>query len=125
MTLAVDLDGTLSDYPMQLRNIMIAMQSAGHHVVVISGSGNNPPSGDTWDDKIKYLAGLGCADCFDDLIVVSGDVPAQKAKWCADNGVHTLIDNSVKNVKAAADSGVPLVLVPWLSRVKDESGKKP
>ena len=116
----VDIDGTVSDYPHLLCEVLCSMKAAGDvYVAIVSGASPNSPSGGTWADKAAYLNAQDFTKCWDELVVVSGDVPALKAKWCMDHSVSMAIDNSIPNAKALTDEGVPLVLVPWKSRTKD------
>ena len=115
-----DIDGTIDANPHHFCRIMCALKAQGDHVSVVSGSGNNPPSGNTFQDKCNYLCSLGVTECWDDLTVISGDIPAGKAKWAQENGCSVAFDNSKANAKALLAAGVPLVLVPWATRVDGE-----
>jgi hypothetical protein len=117
--IAVDIDGTIDSNPDQMRSIMSAMQQAGHHVVVLTGTSEPPATKADWDTKATYLRSLGCGSCWDQLVVIAhetGNLAAAKADWCVDNGVDLLIDNNKENAKQATKAGIPLVLVPWASR---------
>ena len=119
MRVAFDIDNTIDATPKQMQSMMSALKSAGHDVVILTGSDEFPLTQSTWDDKAHYLNTLGCGTCWDSMVVLShanGDTEDSKAKWCADNSVDVLIDNSKENAKAATAAGVPLVLVPWASR---------
>ena len=116
-----DIDGTIDADPHHFCRIMCALKAQGGNTIhVVSGSGNNPDSGNTWQEKANYLSSLGVTECWDTLTVVSGDVPTAKAKFCSDNGVSVAFDNSKANAKAILAAGTPLVLVPWATRLDGE-----
>jgi len=120
MKVAVDVDGTIDANPAQMRSIMSALMAAGQYVVILTGTGDGTATQTDWQNKVNYLNSLGCGECWNELVVVShtdDDLPDIKAKWCAANGVDVLIDNDKDNAKAATASGIPLVLVPWASRI--------
>ena len=120
MRIAVDIDGTIDANPDEMRSIMGSLMAAGHHVIVLTGTSDRVATQVDWDDKFDYLRSLGCGAVWDQLVVVphgKGEVADVKAQWCKDNGVDVMIDNDKGNAKAAIDAGVPLVLVPWASRV--------
>jgi hypothetical protein len=119
MKIALDLDNTIDAAPKQMQSLMSALKSTGHDVTVLTGSSSEPMTEQDWQDKANYLNGLGCGACWDSLVVLShanGDTADLKAKWCKDNSVDILIDNSKDNAKAATAAGIPLVLVPWATR---------
>lgn len=120
MKIAVDLDNTIDANPKEFQSLMSALQAAGHRVIVLTGNSNDSAIEQDWNDKCKYLTGLGCSSCWDQLTVLAhtnaGNISDEKAKWCTDNGVDILIDNSKENAKAATKAGIPLVLVPWATR---------
>jgi hypothetical protein len=120
MRVAVDIDGTLNAAPEQFVGLLSAIKGAGYRVSVVTGASDNPVTQQTFDDKANFLNELGLGQCYDDMTVISsvGDLAQKKAKWCVDQSVDILIDNSIPNAKAAVASGIPLVLVPWASRVK-------
>lgn len=120
MQIAVDIDGTVDAAPHQFERLLSALRAAGHYVIMLSGSGNHPPSGNSYKTKCNYLSGLGLAECWDELVIVTGDVAQLKAQWCQDNNIHVLIDNSKSNAEAASKAGVALVLVPWATRIAGE-----
>ena len=117
-TILCDIDGTISAAPLQFSNLLGALQEQGNYIAIVSGSNPDSPSGATWQDKANYLQAHGVTDCWDILVVVSGDIPAAKAQWCVDNGVSVAIDNNVQNAKAMVAANVPLVLVPWATKEK-------
>jgi hypothetical protein len=118
---ALDIDGTIAAAPQQMQELASSLQAAGHRVSVLTGCASDPLTQQDWDDKANYLNSLGCGSCYDDLTVIShgvkGGLAQAKAQWCASTGVDVLMDNSKDNAKAAAAAGVPLVLVPWATRV--------
>ena len=119
MKVAVDLDNTIDAAPKQLQSLMSGLLAAGHLVVVLTGTAEDAPSQEVWQAKADYLNTLGCGSCWSSMTVVAsadGSGAEAKAKWCDENGVDILIDNSKDNAKAATKAGVPLVLVPWASR---------
>lgn len=119
-TCVVDLDGTISAYPTEMCDLMCALKSTGYTVVILSGSGDDPKSGNTFEDKCDLLKTLGVTQCWDTMVVVGGDIAALKAQWCKENNVSIMIDNNLANCKAALKSGVTLALVPWASVVTKE-----
>ena len=114
----IDVDGTISADPDAVGEVMRALKSGGCYVAIVTGSNPDSPSGPTWQSKVEYLKSVGVTDCWDDLVVVSGDIPAQKAAWFQQNKIDAAIDNNVLNAKAILKAGVPLVLVPWATREK-------
>lgn len=120
MRLAVDVDGTIDANPDEMRSILSAVKAAGHAVIVLTGTPTDKATQEDWDDKRNYLQSMGCGSCWDKLVVVPhkpGELAEAKAAYCKANGIDVLIDNSKDNAKAAIAAGVPLVLVPWASRV--------
>jgi hypothetical protein len=113
-----DIDGCISGSPEQFNTILSALKAAGHHVNIVSGDNPKSPSGPTFASKVAYLQSVGVTDCWDQLVVVTGDIPAAKAKWCKENNVQIAFDNSIPNAKAMIGVGVPLVVVPWATREK-------
>ena len=120
MRVAVDIDGTLNAAPAQFVGLLSAIKAAGYRVSILTGAADNPITQSTFNDKSNFLNEMGLGQCWDDMTVLSsmGDLAQTKAKWCSDNSVDVLIDNSIPNAKAAVANGIPLVLVPWASRVK-------
>jgi acid phosphatase class B len=119
MKIAIDLDNTIDATPKQFQSLMSSLVATGQTVVVVTGTSDPAPTQAIWDAKYSYLKSLGCANCWSQLVVIAhgdGDVSEDKAKWCKDNGVDILIDNSKDNARAAVDAGVDLVLVPWATR---------
>ena len=122
MKIAVDIDGTIDSAPRPWQSIMSAMKSAGHTVVVLTGTQEEGgPTPADFEEKANYLTSLGCGSgVYDQLEVLDGSdkekLPELKADWCAKNGVDVLFDNDKDNAKAASAAGVELVLVPWASR---------
>ena len=116
LTVMVDIDGTISAAPQQFRDILGSLQNAGYHIVIVSGTNPNSPSGPTWDTKVAYLKDIGFTTNWDELVVVSGDLPQAKALWCQQNNCTVAIDNDKQNAQALVNAGVALVLVPWATR---------
>lgn len=116
MIIACDIDGVISSAPEQMQTIMSGLRADGHYVAVISAAEGDPsPSGNTWDSKCQFLQSVGFT-AWDELVTVTGDVPALKAQWCSDHAVQIFCDNNKANARAAVKAGIPLVLVPWESR---------
>lgn len=119
MKVCVDIDGCIDSNPREFQSIMSSLKACGHTVVVLTGSQNGAPSAADQKEKAAYLQKLGCGACYDQLVVLDGTdqdaLPQVKADWCKKNNVDVLVDNTKANAKAA-QSVVPLVLVPWASR---------
>jgi uncharacterized HAD superfamily protein len=124
MNFMIDIDGTIAAAPAIYCDLMCALKADGNRVYILSGNGNNGPSGNTWQEKCDYLNKVGVTQCWDSLTVVTGDIPAQKALWCQEHKVDVAIDNDKNNSKALIAAGVPLVLVPWATRSPQKKGKK-
>lgn len=121
MRVAIDVDGTLDAAPVELQTLMIALKAAGNTVSILTGMAKEHITAEDFQIKVNYLNSLGCGESWDDMTVLGhagGPIHVDKARWCKENNVKILIDNSIKNAKAAAKAGVPLVLVPWASRTK-------
>ena len=115
-----DIDGTLNAAVPEMTALLRALHDAGNYVALVSGIDDNPKSGNTWQAKAQYLQSLGVTQCWDDLVVVSGDIPALKSQWCLDNNIDLAIDNSIPNARSLIDIGLPMVLVPWATRNKND-----
>lgn len=116
MLVGVDIDGTIDADPPVMLSLLQALRAAGHQVVILTGS-SEPEQvvpGDV-QQKEEYLQSLGFGAAYDQLVVFAKPAADLKAKWLKDNKADMLIDNSKKNVKAAA--GVCLCLVPWQTRI--------
>ncbi len=111
---AVDIDGTIDAEPSLMQGLMSALKAAGHQVVVVTGCGQETPEPEDVIHKAEYLQSLGCAACYDQLVVLGEPADERKAEWLKANGADVLFDNSKANAKAAA--GTCPVLVPWQSR---------
>ena len=116
MLFMLDADGTITADVPGFCDLMCTLKADGNRVVIVSGNSPDSPTGPTWQSKVDYLQGVGITQCWDELVVVSGDIPAAKAQWCKDNNVDVAIDNSTSNATALVFAGVPLVLVPWATR---------
>lgn len=122
MRVAIDVDGTLDAAPAELQTLMIALKSAGNTVSILTGMAKNKVTVRDFHIKADYLNRLGCGESWDDMTVLGhagGPIHVAKAKWCVKHNVDILIDNSVANARAAVAAGVPLVLVPWASKIKN------
>ena len=119
--IAIDVDGTIGATPYQMQEIASALMAAGHRVTVLTGYGDGQVTQAIFDEKANYLNSLGFGQSYNDMTVIANgpgvDLAAKKADYCVSEGVDILIDNSKANAKAAVAAGVPLVLVPWASRV--------
>jgi len=113
MLIAFDLDGTIDTDPGMYQQIMGALQTAGITVVVLTACIGKQLAPNDVDQKAQCLANLGVT-AWDQLIVVSDPVDANKADWLKQNGASLLVDNAKDNAKAAAD--ICPVLVPWQTR---------
>lgn len=118
---AVDLDGTISAAPQQMQELCSALMAAGHRVSVVTGTANDTATQTDFDEKSNYLNALGMGQSYTDMTVIpssiSGGLPNAKAKWAKSQSVDIAVDNSKANAKAYVNIGIPLVLVPWASRV--------
>src|ERR1017187_7068499 len=114
MLVAFDIDGTIDAEPSVMQSLMTALQSAGHRVVVLSGTSDEKVEPSEVEDKTEYLQSLGCANCYDALVIVTHPVDDNKAEWLKTNCADLLVDNDKGNAKAAA--GICPVLVPWANR---------
>lgn len=117
MNIACDIDGVISSAPELMQDIMSGLRNQGHYVSVISACEKDPsPSGNTWQSKCDFLSKVSFT-AWDELVTVSGDIPKLKAQFCKDRNVQLFCDNNKDNAKAAVKAGIPLVLVPWETRV--------
>ncbi len=123
LSFLIDIDGSISSDPPAFCDLMCALKADGNRVYVVSGSSPDSPSGPTWADKAAYLNKVGVTQCWDQLVVVSGDIPAQKALWCQQHGIDVAIDNDKNNAQAMIQAGVALVLVPWATRTPQKGQK--
>jgi|SRR5208282_1543989 len=116
MLTAWDIDGTIDAEPSLMQSLMSAVKAAGHQVVVLTGCGQEKPEASDIKAKGEYLQSLGCAHCYDQLVVLGEPAAENKALWLKNSGADLLVDNALANAKAAA--GICPVLVPWQSRKK-------
>ena len=115
MRVAFDIDGTLDEDPSVMASLMNALKSAGHDVMILTGSSDKKPSQADWDAKAQYLQSLGMGSAYNKLVVF-GDPPHKaKAKWIAKHKVDLLVDNSAENADLAEKHCT--VLVPWNSMI--------
>lgn len=119
-TIGVDVDGTITSAPEQMGAMMMALKAAAHQVIILTGVSGISASQQDFDEKTQLLTSLGCGQCWDSMYIIphapGSDLPAMKADLCKQLGVDVLIDNDKNNAKACM-AVVPLVLVPWASRV--------
>lgn len=108
MIICFDLDGTISSAPQEMRAIMEALRGRGDEVHVLTGHKGDSVNDGVIASKLALLKSLGCEGCFDRLAVVANPknkVARQKAHYMKSVGASMLVDNSKKNVKAAAKNG--------------------
>lgn len=98
MTIAVDLDGTITRHPKELGMLMDALDRQGHDVWIVSAV----PDGESIEVRQKMLLNAGLATWNARLIRVRDD-GKQKAIWCRDNGVDILIDDASNNMQGARE----------------------
>ena len=118
MLVGIDIDGTVDAYPDEFRALMQAIRSSGNDVVILTGCSKEKVTPEDITAKKEYLANLGCAECYDSLVVFAHPPEKEKAKWIEENDVDILIDNDRKNCQLASKSC--LCLLPWQTR----KGKK-
>lgn len=114
MHVAFDIDGTLDTDPVNMASLLSALHQCGHRISILTGSSNEVPGKQDVQDKINFLRKLGMDPMWDTLVVIGDPPHAAKAKWCKDNGVDILFDNSVQNAKLASEH--TLVMLPWNSK---------
>ena len=112
----IDLDGTIGSAPIECQTLCSSLVATGHRVTVLTGAGDGEANQQMWDKKASYLSSLGMAESYTDMTVVTGNVLEQKLAYCQSNSVDIAIDNSKENARSMTGC-VPLVLVPWASRV--------
>lgn len=106
--ICIDLNDTISAYPEEMRTLMEAYQAAGHEVHVLSGWEAEQADQEALAEKTQQLKDLGCADCYDRLVVVAdpaNDVAALKVSYMTHIGSNTLVDNNRRNGKKARKAG--------------------
>jgi hydroxymethylpyrimidine pyrophosphatase-like HAD family hydrolase len=118
MLVAFDIDGTLDANPPVFLSLMQALRAAGHRVAVLTGCSGPKVTPENIVGKEEYLQKLGFGAAYDQLVVFPDPPAERKAEWLKTNKADVLIDNSIENVKAAAD--YCLCLVPWQTRIKDK-----
>jgi hypothetical protein len=120
---AFDLDNTIDANPSEFQSMMSALQAAGHTVIVLTGTSDPTATQQRWQEKANYLTSIGCGQCWDILVIMSHAGPANlsdlKAQWLVDNDVSLYADSTMSNAKAANSAGIPLVIVPQGSKIKD------
>jgi hypothetical protein len=99
-----------------MQALMTALMAAGHKVAVVTGVPGDKVVPQDTIDKAAYLQSLGCAECYDQLVVLAEPHDENKAEWLKANHADLLVDNNKSNAKAAM--GTCCVLVPWASRKK-------
>ena len=108
MVFCFDLDGTVTAFPEQMCALMTGLRAVGHRVVVLSGAKADTATQDHVDAKRALLAQLGCADCYDTLVVVANpknDVADLKVAYMRQANADALVDNDHANVRAARKAG--------------------
>lgn len=116
MKIACDLDGAITAAPKKFAKLLGALHQAGEKITILTG-GN--PDKDV-DTKTGLLDDAGCADCYDQLVIVdSNGVAENKAKWLVKNDIDVFIDNDLANCGTAVAAGVPLVLAVLTNDEKD------
>jgi hypothetical protein len=104
-----DLDDTISAVPGLMKTLMDGLRANGDEVHIVSGvRGRDVATQGDVQEKKDQLDSLGCADCYDYLVAVSGPekkIPEQKVNYMRHGGATALIDNSKANIKAARKAG--------------------
>lgn len=112
--IGVDLDGVISSFPREMESLMSAFTAAGHHVYVLSGISEDEVTEADVEAKTQFLTSLGIGpDVYYELIVIPKP-HVNKAQIIQDKSIGVFIDNSKKNIKAAARYTVALLL--WNSK---------
>jgi hypothetical protein len=118
MLFAFDLDGTLDADPEVFLALMQALRTSGNRVVVATGY-SGPVTPEVITAKKEYLATLGFANAYDELVVFADPPTEAKAAWLKTNRADCLIDNNRANAEVV--SANCLVLVPWATRVGNKN----
>lgn len=108
LTVCVDLDGTITKFPVVMCALMGALRDAGHCVVVLTGDAAETATESAVEDKRALLSQLGCADAYTTITVVANPknkVADLKVAYMRQVGADLLIDNDHKNVRAARKAG--------------------
>lgn len=97
LRIVVDLDGTISAFPRQFKEIMKALKGAGHHVTILTGA-DNPFSGDT-EVRRTQIKALGIDDAdIDQMLICRGSdwsaVAEMKGDYCRDNKIDFVFEDS-------------------------------
>ena len=100
---AVDLDGTISAFPRQFKEIMRALKIAGNKVVILTGA-DNPYNGDK-EVRRAQIASLGIDESdIDELLICRGqdwkEVAEIKGDYCRDNKVDFVFEDSDEFISA-------------------------
>ena len=104
-----DLNQTISAYPEEMKLLMESLQAAGNEVHVLSGWEAEHADEAALAEKTQQLKDLGCAGCYDKLVVVAdpkNDVSEQKLTYMKHVGSRILVDNSRKNGKKVVKAGM-------------------
>ena len=122
MTIAFDLDDTITIYPHQCEVIASSLMQAGHKVIIISGAEIPNPTHEqaceTRRAKLELAKTKGFTSCngIEVAFVRNSDEAAQyKAGYCKGEGVDILIDDSLKyceTVKRACPGLLVLRVMP-------------
>ncbi len=104
----VDIDGSLTDWPDELGELMRALLARGDDVQVLSGVKGHAVTQADLEEKTALLQSLGVSDCYTKLTVVSdpkNHVAHQKVNYMQLVGATAMVDNDKQNVKAARKAG--------------------
>lgn len=104
-----DLNETISAFPEEMRMLMEALRKGGHEVHILSGWEAESAGPEALAEKTQQLKDLGCADCYDKLVVVAdpkNKVAAQKVNYMRHVGSSVLVDNNRKNGKKVVKAGL-------------------
>jgi hypothetical protein len=95
MTIALDIDGTISDRPDFFAVLSVAFRAAGHHVVILSY--RDPARADA---TRAQLGAWGVA--FDELVIAES--LEAKGRLCAEHGVDVFIDDQDECIATVPES---------------------
>ncbi len=114
MIYCFDIDGSLTDHPVELGELMAALTKAGQEVHVLSGHKGETVPDDVIRFKEELLEELGVKPYYSVLAVVAapnGDVSAGKVAYMQTVGAAALLDNNRHNVKAVQKAGLTAIRV--------------
>jgi len=104
MTIAFDLWETLTERPKEFYEMMVALKSKGHKVIVLTSIPPIEPD----DARLNMLKEVGIVDNFDEIIKVFN---GEKGKPCKEHNIDILIDNDLgmlKNVRELSPNTICL-----------------